>query len=206
MLMKRLGSLLTLVLALSFTCPVQADFDAGLEAYEAEDYDTAYNEWLPLAEAGNPRAQFAVGDLIYSRRYRDEAVDWWSDGFGWISKAAEQGHANAEYWLARHFMDRPPVDDHYETALMWMRRAAHHGHVLAMDTLARLLTGTHTGPRLIEAMMWTLIAQDRGLPPSRADSLLNFMRDRMSGEEIAQAERRAADLLPTVTWWDMKYP
>lgn len=36
---------------------------AGFEAYKAGDFKRAYGIWLPLAEAGNPEAQFRIGRL-----------------------------------------------------------------------------------------------------------------------------------------------
>jgi len=43
--------------------PVQADFAAGLAAYLAGDYQTALEEFLPLAEQGHARAQFYLGRM-----------------------------------------------------------------------------------------------------------------------------------------------
>lgn len=37
--------------------------ERGLEAYRAGDYPRAFDIWLPLAEAGNARAQFYIGGL-----------------------------------------------------------------------------------------------------------------------------------------------
>jgi TPR repeat protein len=42
------------------------DFDKGLTAYRSGDYETALQEWRPLAEQGNASAQHNLG-LIYSR-------------------------------------------------------------------------------------------------------------------------------------------
>jgi len=38
-----------------------ADFQAGEDAYDREDYATALKEWRPLAEQGNADAQFNLG-------------------------------------------------------------------------------------------------------------------------------------------------
>lgn len=42
-----------------------ADFDKGLAAYKAGDYQTALAEWRPLAEAGDVNAQTMLG-LVYA--------------------------------------------------------------------------------------------------------------------------------------------
>ena len=43
-----------------------ADFEAGVRAYEMGDYERAMQEWLPLAEAGDPGAQSNVA-VLYVR-------------------------------------------------------------------------------------------------------------------------------------------
>ncbi len=40
-----------------------ADYKAGKAAYDAGDYQTAYNQLLPLAEAGDAKAQIKLGHL-----------------------------------------------------------------------------------------------------------------------------------------------
>ena len=59
--MKRLILVLTLVWLLV----VVADYDAGLAAYERDDYATALEEWRPLAQQGVSAAQFNLGLLYY---------------------------------------------------------------------------------------------------------------------------------------------
>ena len=70
-----------------------ADYDEGFAAFERGDYETAFREWLPLAEAGNATAQYNLG-LLYDKgqgvpQDDQEALRWWR-------KAAEQGLAKAQ--------------------------------------------------------------------------------------------------------------
>jgi putative transposase len=56
-----------IALVLSVIClaaPAWADFQAGMDAYNGRDYATALRERRPLAEQGDPRAQFRLG-LLY---------------------------------------------------------------------------------------------------------------------------------------------
>ncbi len=46
--------------------PVLADFQAGLDAYDRGDYDTALKEFRPLAERGKAVAQWSLG-IMYER-------------------------------------------------------------------------------------------------------------------------------------------
>lgn len=50
-------------LLLAMASPARADFAAGMAAYEAGYYATAYDEILPLAEAGDANAQYRFGVL-----------------------------------------------------------------------------------------------------------------------------------------------
>ena len=63
--------------------PAQAagSYEDGLKAFEAEDYKTAYDIWLPLAEAGDPKAQQAIGvqyELGHGvKKNIDKAIYWY---------------------------------------------------------------------------------------------------------------------------------
>ena len=65
-----------------------AGFDEGITSYEAQDYQSALREFLPLANGGNASAQFYLGLMYYSgagvpQNYSQAAV--------WYRKAADQG-------------------------------------------------------------------------------------------------------------------
>jgi TPR repeat protein len=67
-----------------------ADLEAAETLYREGDFQAAYELWKPLAEAGNPEAQFRIGRL-YDRGelfLQDE-----DEGLRWFQLAAEQGHA-----------------------------------------------------------------------------------------------------------------
>jgi TPR repeat protein len=40
-----------------------ADFQDGLNAYDKQDYDAAFEEWQPLAKQGNADAQNNLGTM-----------------------------------------------------------------------------------------------------------------------------------------------
>ena len=58
------GAMFALVLCAIGTLPAKAGLDEGLAALQAGEYLTALEELLPLADAGNARAQAEVG-MIY---------------------------------------------------------------------------------------------------------------------------------------------
>ncbi|GAB6053598.1 hypothetical protein JCM17960_24180 [Magnetospira thiophila] len=78
--------LLILACAL-FALPARADFDAGMRAYEAKDYRTAHEILLPLAEAGDPQAQYWLADIY--RFGRGQPI-FYQAALTWYKKAASQ--------------------------------------------------------------------------------------------------------------------
>jgi TolA-binding protein len=60
----------------------RAALRAGVEAYNAGDYEAAQEAWLPLAQGGYPWAQFLLGSLLYEGR------------------TASATHETAEAWLS----------------------------------------------------------------------------------------------------------
>jgi uncharacterized protein len=69
------------------------DFAAGIAAYEKGDFAGARKEWEPLAEAGNPPAQFNLALLFYDGRGAPQDFE---AAFHWFSRAANQGYVKAE--------------------------------------------------------------------------------------------------------------
>ncbi|MBH64573.1 MAG: hypothetical protein CL569_19435 [Alphaproteobacteria bacterium] len=86
--------LLTALTALMlFATPVVAgDWEDGLAAYQAGDYQKAIRLWKPLAEQGGVDAQSYLG-LMYDFGEGVPKDD--AKAVHWYRKAAEQGHAGS---------------------------------------------------------------------------------------------------------------
>jgi len=92
--LKRTWLGLSIVVGLFFmlAAPTWADFQAGLDAYEREDYATALKEWRPLAEQGLAAAQNNLGAMyINGEGVRRNYVR----AYMWLSLAAKQGYKRA---------------------------------------------------------------------------------------------------------------
>lgn len=78
---------------LGLSMPVLADVKTGVDAWQQGDYARAIGEWRPLANAGDPDAQFNMGQAYkLGRGVQPDmkvAIDWYR-------KAAAQGHMRAE--------------------------------------------------------------------------------------------------------------
>lgn len=94
---KTLFAAAVLTMAAHSGMAAAGEFEAGLAAYNAADYDTAYEHWFSSAEEdGDPRSQSGLG-FMYLRGLgvpndRVAAADW----FG---RAAEGGEPVAQYFL-----------------------------------------------------------------------------------------------------------
>lgn len=100
--------------------PALADFDDGLAAYNRRDFARAMEEWRPLAEAGDPRAQTALGTMYFNGQSvaKDDA-----EAANWLSKAANQGQVSAQYTLALMYDHGYGVEQDRVQAYKWLELA-----------------------------------------------------------------------------------
>lgn len=104
--------------------PARADYQSGVDAYYKGDFTTAYNEWLPLAEAGDAVAQNSLGALydhgLGVTEDNAEAVRWYE-------MAAQQGLPLAMRNLGNQYATGHGVPFDLEAAKQWYERAAAAG-------------------------------------------------------------------------------
>jgi TPR repeat protein len=152
-----LSSLLPLVLA---AVAWSADLQKGLAAYDVGDYETSLAECQPLADAGDPAAQFCVGRL-YANGFgvpMDDAV-----ALHWYGAAAAQGHAEAQFNLAVFTENGWGVAMDSLEAAKWYRLAADQGFLQAQTTLAKNFQyGRGVDRDMVEAYKWYAIAEQSG--------------------------------------------
>ena len=108
--------------------PSHADFAAGLEAYDAGDFETAAAEWRPLAEAGSAEAQVALADLYHNGLGvpADTAA-----AARWYRRAAAQGDAVAQLNLGDFYSRGRGVARDLAEAYAWLTLAAAQGRAWA---------------------------------------------------------------------------
>lgn len=78
---------------LVIAAPALADVKAGVDAWAKGEFTKAVAEWRPLAQAGDPDAQFNLGQAY--KLGRGVPLDM-AMAQSWYRKAAAQGHAQAE--------------------------------------------------------------------------------------------------------------
>ncbi|CAM8637832.1 MULTISPECIES: SPOR domain-containing protein [Sphingobium] len=91
--MKHIWGTAALVAMLGVALPALADVKTGVDAWQQGDYAKAIAEWRPLAQSGDPDAQFNLAQAYKLGRGvqpdLNSAIDWYR-------KAAAQGHLRAE--------------------------------------------------------------------------------------------------------------
>ena len=114
---------------------VSADYQAGVDAYERGDYEIALQKFQPLAEAGNPKAQFHLGQM-YAKGIGVPQND---EGAAKLyKKAAEQGDTIAQFVLGIWYEKGRGVPKDKGEAVKWYYTAAQQGSDLARYKLRRM--------------------------------------------------------------------
>ena len=97
-----------------------ADYKAGKAAYDAGDYQTAYNEWLPLAEAGDAKAAHNIG-LLYSK---GEGVKLnWQKAQYWYLIADIYGYSTSQINIAKILLSGKLLKVYIKEGLCWIYKA-----------------------------------------------------------------------------------
>jgi len=123
-----------IVLVLVSNSVYAADFRAGAKAVEREDYQTALKEWMPLAEAGDERAQYNIGLMYEHGRGVQESQE---KAFKWYQRAAEGGAVPAQHNLGTMYASGRAVVKDMVEAYKWFHVAAAAGFPLSVDALQK---------------------------------------------------------------------
>ncbi len=132
--------------------PAGAELVDGLGAYKRGDYEAAAALLRPLAEEGDPRAQYVLGRMrFYGQAFKQDS----SAAALWYRRSAEQGYAPAQLAFALALEGGWGVAREPERAVQWYRRAAMQGVPDAMWRLAYHYRRGIGAPRdLVEAWAW----------------------------------------------------
>ena len=124
-----------LIVALLLPSSARADvadvaFRNGLTAFNEGSYARAQAAWVPLARAGDARAQTGLGFMYYSGRGvpRDSVR-----AAEFFARAAEQGEPTAQLFLALMYFKSDGVPMNAPLAMMWVELALAGGQVEAFE-------------------------------------------------------------------------
>ena len=112
-----------------------ANFDAGIAAYQANDQALAYKKFLAAAKEGHADSQFNVA-LMYEKGIgvgKDE-----KEAVVWYGRSAAQGNSAAQYNLGVLYENGRGTKIDFAKANEWYRRASVQGDALAIGNLGML--------------------------------------------------------------------
>ncbi|WP_156358148.1 SPOR domain-containing protein [Sphingobium sp. Leaf26] len=156
--MKHVLGTAALVAMLVMTSPAQADVKAGVDAWQQGDYAKAIAEWRPLAQSGDPDAQFNLGQAYKLGRGVQPDVNTAID---WYRKAATQGHMRAEDNLGLLMFQQGDRAG----AMPYLQRASMRGEARAQYIVGTtLFNGDTIGKDWVRAYALMTRASASGLP------------------------------------------
>ena len=110
-------TVMTGAILLALSGPVRADYQAGVDAFEARDYSQALDELLPIAKQGHVEAQTLLGTLFRTGLVGNQ--DFITAEM-WFLEAAAQDDPSAHYNLGMMYFQNekmpPGVHDKVEAA------------------------------------------------------------------------------------------
>ena len=140
--------------------PARANFADAQAAFELGDYQTAYAEFLKLAQTGDSNAETALG-VLYDDGHgvpKDQRV-----AVMWYRKAAEKGNPQAQLNLGIHYEQAQGVEQDYAVALGWYSKAAEQGYAAAEVALGTMYyRGRGVAQDKKQANAWFKRAADQG--------------------------------------------
>lgn len=158
---RRIVPLFVLMLALASGAQAQSYRD-GLEAFRGNRVQEAFDVWKPLAEAGNPQAQFGLA-VIYEKGSDSVAQDL-DAAARWYELAAVQGHTAAQNNLGHMYSQGLGVQRDKARAVELWKEAAKGGHETAYYNLGlAYYRGEGTQKDETQAAKWFAQAADAGL-------------------------------------------
>lgn len=170
--------------------PAQADVKAGVEAWQRGDYQKAVGEWRGPAIAGDPDAQFNLGQAY--KLGRGVPADL-AQAEEWYRKAALQGHPQAEenYGLAL-FENNKRLQ-----AAEWLQKSAARGEPRSQYVLGTMyFNGDGVEKDWVRAYALTVRAAAQNLPQaSTAQAQMDryiTLAERQKGLELARDFERDA--------------
>jgi TPR repeat protein len=187
-----------LLAAMAFTVEVHAqatgnaNFEAGIAAYEANDLPLAYKKFLAAAKEGHVDSQFNVA-LMYERGIgvsKDE-----KEAFVWYGKAASQGSAAAQFNLGVLYENGRGTKIDFVKANEWYRKASVQGDALAIGNLGMLyVRGQGVKENKVAGVALLLVSATQDTSPgNRAKQNLTAIRG-LTSEMIVTAQALSEEL------------
>lgn len=183
--------LVAVSLLIGMATPLSAQsVTAGIDAWQRADYAGAVAIWRPLAEKGDPDAQFNLGQAYRLGRGVQTNV---AAAKTWFERAANQGHIDAQTTLGLLLFEAGDQAN----GLKWLKKSADQGEPRALLVYGTaLVNGDSVQQDPVLGYAYVSRAAAQGLAPAKQtldqlDQLLPIA-DRRRGVAIARDLAKAA--------------
>jgi len=158
--MKKLSMVLALVLAMASPAIYAETLQDGQAAALAGDYPRALGIFTMLANEGNAKAEYNLGQMYISGDGVPQDV---SEAQNWYRRSAEHGFSEAQYTLGALHFRRIAALKSNEEAVEWYRKAAEQGHARSQLNLGDLYFKGEIVPQDVNtAVGWYRRAAEQG--------------------------------------------
>ena len=172
----------------------EARYEAGLDAFNRQDYTNAVDVWRPLAEEGDTRAQYYLGVMCEEG---NGVLEDDGEAVRWYRLAAEQGVAAAQNnlgWRCQNGFNIPEDDGE---AVKWYTLAAEQGDADAQFLLGLMYyAGEGVSENHVYAYMWLNIASSLG--DENATEGKELVESRMARSQIEKAQELSLKCLNSI--------
>ncbi|MEQ9448954.1 MAG: tetratricopeptide repeat protein [Rhodospirillaceae bacterium] len=176
-----------LTLAGTATAGPLEDAEAGFNAQNSGDYETALKMYESAAAGGVAYAMHNLGTMHYNGNGVKRS---WVEAMKWYKQAAEDGFVDSQHVMGGMYERGEGVHADAGEAVKWYEMAANQGHAPAQNALGILYTtgGKNLQPNLVRAHLWFNIASRED---PRAASRKDRTAPRMTPEQNSEAEALA---------------
>jgi uncharacterized protein len=179
-------------LSLSIVPAASAMLEDGAAAYTKGDYARAWSELKPLAERGNPEAQWYLGVMCHDGQGTPQN---YAEAVKWFEKAVMQGYAKAEFNLGVMYRRGHGVSQDNAAAVRLYRKAAEKGYPNAQYNLGVMVAeGQGVKQDFVQAYMWFSLAAASG--DSVSVKTRDVIASRMTPSQIAEAQHLTKEWKP----------
>ncbi len=166
--------------------------EAGLLAARAGEWQTAWDIWKPLADAGDARAQSNIG-VMYDNG--DVVAEDDVEAVRWFMLSAEGGFPPGQFNLANMYKNGAGVAQNLNLAHRWYQAAARQGHPQAqMALMQALYFGRGVSQDNAKAYMWLVIAAEGGFELA-VENIADF-ESRIRKAAVARGRAMALKCIP----------
>ncbi len=172
--------------------PALADraYQQAMQEFRLGHHQEAVRLWTLSAAEGDPQSQFALGAVYTEGDTLAGVAPDYAQALSWYRKAADQGHAAAQFNLGIFYASGQAVPRDMVEAARWWQLAALQGHVEAQFNLGLLYAqGTGVDTDLREAAKWWEMAAKQGYAAAQFNLGVMYVKGQGVNEDPMEAVR-----------------